>query len=402
MSAIRPNVRIVVRTAAIGAFVAGLFAYAPASALTITDLVTALTQPGSSAATQAQAQSIAASFGCSISPAPPFSVSVTCPTSAGSTTASCSFDPSRGVETCTFTGVCTGTVTGTSAGSGSSNVACNVGLQSIASSTRQASQAGLTAVQGQLTTIRDNIQKRLAAQTGRPLGYAEESTDQSLGYADKAGRAAANPLYTKAPPPATAASAGLAVWSQLYGDYEQRSGIINGIDTGRITRTGGLVAGVDKVFTNVLGADALVVGLLTGDMASRVSNFDGSFSRITGPSIGYYSVWIFGGGFSTDSTFKVDFLNVNQTPPAGPAVGFGLTNYSSAYNINRKIDFTGWWVEPTAGVVYTRSVWNGAGHAIGLTDGNDFRVQAGSRFGTTFEWARASVDATLTARTSTR
>ena len=53
-------------------------------------------------------------------------------------------------------------------------------------------------------------------------------------------------------------------------------------------------------------------------------------------------------------------------------------------------------MKPTFGVLDTRSIWNSTGHdSIGLTDGNDFRIQAGSRFGTPFDWGRASVEATL-------
>ena len=53
-------------------------------------------------------------------------------------------------------------------------------------------------------------------------------------------------------------------------------------------------------------------------------------------------------------------------------------------------------MEPTAGLIETRSIWNGAGQALDLADGNDLRIQAGSRFGNTFEWGRTPVEATLT------
>jgi len=73
-----------------------------------------------------------------------------------------------------------------------------------------------------------------------------------------------------------------------------------------------------------------------------------------------------------------------------------VTNYSWSFNVNRKIEFSGWWMEPTAGLIETRSIWNGAGQALDLADGNDLRIQAGSRFGNTFEWGRTPVEATLT------
>jgi len=190
---------------------------------------------------------------------------------------------------------------------------------------------------------------------------------------------------------------GWAVWAQLYGDYEQRRGIVDGFDTGRISRTGGIIGGLDKVFTDGFGGDALVLGLLSGAMTSHVSNVDNSSSMINGPSVGAYAIWI-KGGFSIDSTFKVDFLDIDQASPLTVIPSFGLTNYSAALNLNYKIQFAGWWMEPTLGVLDTRSIWSNAGHdVIRLTDGNDVRLQVGSRFGTPFDWGRASVEATLTA-----
>jgi len=280
---------------------------------------------------------------------------------------------------------------------------CPQAVQTAPTDAREVSRAGTTAVQSQLNSIRDNIQRRLQTTPGQPLGYAAEVPDersglpdQSLGYAavSPSAMAAANPLYTKAPPAAVASASGWAVWSQLYGDYEQRSGIVDGFDTGRISRTGGIIGGLDKTFIGGFGGDALVLGLLSGAMTSHVSNVDGSSSRINGPSVGAYAIWI-KGGFSIDSTFKVDFLDIDQSSPLMVIPSFGLTNYSAALNLNDKIQFTGWWMEPTVGVLDTCSIWNSAGHGIGLTDGNDVRLQAGSRFGTPFDWGRASVEATL-------
>jgi outer membrane autotransporter protein len=283
---------------------------------------------------------------------------------------------------------------------------CPLAVQTIATDARVASQVGMTAVQSQLNSIRDTIQRRLQTTPGRPLGYAAEFPDESAGLPDRilgyaaakpSAIAAANPLYTKAPPAAAAPASGWAIWAQLYGDYEQRRGIVDGFDTGRISRTGGIIGGIDKVFTDGFGGDALVLGLLSGAMTSHVSNVDNSSSRINGPSVGAYAIWI-KGGFSIDSTFKVDFLDIDQASPLTVIPSFGLTNYSAALNLNYKIQFGGWWMEPTLGVLDTRSIWNSIGHdVIGLRDGNDVRLQAGSRFGTPFDWGRASVEATLTA-----
>jgi len=64
---------------------------------------------------------------------------------------------------------------------------------------RQASQAGMSAIQGQITTIRDQINRRLAA-TAPPLGFAEAASGAGLGYAEEKPARPANPLRTKAPP----------------------------------------------------------------------------------------------------------------------------------------------------------------------------------------------------------
>ena len=125
-------------------------------------------------------------------------------------------------------------------------------MQTIATDARVASQVGMSAVQSQLNSIRDTIQRRLQTTPGRPLGYAAEFPDESSGWPDQvlgytaakpSAMAAANPLYTKAPPAAVASASGWGVWSQLYGDYEQRSGIVDRFDTGRISRTGGIIGG---------------------------------------------------------------------------------------------------------------------------------------------------------------
>src|SRR6185295_9222217 len=161
-----------------------------------------------------------------------------------------------------------------------------------------------------------------------------------------------------------------------------RSVAIAGFDGGRVARTGGLMGGADKVFTNALmTSDALLVGLLAGTTVARVSEFDGSTLRINGPSIGAYSIWMLG-GFSTDASFKVDLFHIDQTAVDVGSARFALTNYSIAFNVNRRFDVSGWWMEPTVGILDTRTVWNDAGHARGHSDSNAFRLQGGSRFGT--------------------
>jgi hypothetical protein len=137
----------------------------------------------------------------------------------------------------------------------------------------------------------------------------------------------------------------------------------------------------------------LVIGALGGDLIAQINDDDGSSSRLSGPSVGAYMVWV-NGAFSIDSTFKADLLNLDQTA-AGVVTPLGLTNYVSALNLYQKYDFKTWWVEPTLGVSDTRTIWNSAGQALGISDGNSFRVQGGARVGTQWQWGSVPVDATL-------
>jgi hypothetical protein len=205
------------------------------------------------------------------------------------------------------------------------------------------------------------------------------------------------PGRNKAPPPVPAAqNYGLAAWVQGYGDFEERWGTANGIALGRLSRTGGVIGGIDKTFSGLFTpSDVWVLGILGADLAGGVDNADGSSSRLSGPSVGGYIIGI-NGGASVDANFKADFIDLNQTS-AGVTTALGLTNYVSAGDLNYTFTRNGWWFEPTVGVSDTVTVWNSASHAFGLTDGNDFRIQGGVRIGTAFQWWRAAVEASLTA-----
>jgi len=76
----------------------------------------------------------------------------------------------------------------------------------------------------------------------------------------------------------------------------------------------------------------------------------------------------------------------------------GLNNYVTAWNIQQKFEWGQSWVEPTAGVTYTNSIWNAGGHAQGFTDGYAWRVQAGLRAGTSWDaGGGVKLEPTLTA-----
>jgi len=76
----------------------------------------------------------------------------------------------------------------------------------------------------------------------------------------------------------------------------------------------------------------------------------------------------------------------------------GLNNYVTAWNIQQKFEWGQSWVEPTAGVTYTNSIWNADGHTRGFTDGYAWRVQAGLRAGTSWDaGGGVKLEPTLTA-----
>jgi hypothetical protein len=325
---------------------------------------------------------------------------ITCPIPGGSV--SC---PAGG-GTCTGTSsVCNGPVIGqftgntTSGGTIASDCAgSGLSLQNAANAARQASQVSMSAVQSQLQSIRDNLQRRISqgAPAGRPIGFAAEASserlqqnplydaamDGLLGYArtdSKSPLLRTPQMAAPALPPAPVWSA----WGQGFGDWEKRTGSFNGIDIGRRTLTGGGLGGVDVTFSNFGGAPsaALVLGALGSGMRSTTHNPDGSEARVDGPGAGVYAIYV-NGGFSTDATWKGDFLTV---APSTLPNSVGLNNYVTAWNIQYKFEYGPSWWEPTGGVNYTNSIWNSAGHATGFEDGYAWRVQAGVRAGTSWD-----------------
>ena len=258
-----------------------------------------------------------------------------------------------------------------------------------------ASQAGIMGVETQLQGYRDRLQSRVPASA--PLGFAD--TDGSapawwntLGYAAST---SGNGPFVKAPPKPPEPAATYSVWGQGFDDHETRSGTLNGQDVGRNTTTFGGVGGVDVTIPHVGISDALVLGLLGGDTVAHVNNADGSTARLSGGGVGAYGMLVIG-RFSADSVFRADFFGLDETA-AGATVPLHLVNLTSANNIYYKIDQGSWWVEPTAGITYTHTGWDAASLATGLTDGEQWRWQAGARFGTSFASNGVTITPTLTA-----
>jgi len=94
---------------------------------------------------------------------------------------------------------------------------------------------------------------------------------------------------------------------------------------------------------------------------------------------------------------KVDFFGLDRWQTGLPTLTLGLTNYTSAGNINYRFDLAhNWWIEPTAGISYTSTRWDTPSKILGMQDGETFRVQAGSRFGTSTVWGKTTVEGSVT------
>ncbi len=274
-------------------------------------------------------------------------------------------------------------------------------FQSLGYVGQQISQVSSTGIQQQIWGIEDRLQHKPAA-TSRPIGFADEgqasdpvidSAFAALGYSSDP-RDPKSPII-KAPAAAEPSPISYSAWAQGVIDYENRTGTFDGIDIGRNTLIGGGIAAADMTIQHLTSAsDAAVFGILTGDLTATVRNADGSTALVHGPSLGAYSAYV-NGPFSIDGTFKTDFFALTETD-AGVVTPLGLNNYVAAGNVNYKKDMGTWWFQPTAGVSYTRTVWNSESSADGFTDGTDVRVQGGARFGSGFEWAGIHFDQSLT------
>jgi hypothetical protein len=276
-------------------------------------------------------------------------------------------------------------------------------LQSLGRIADQTSQVGVTGIQQQIWSIEDRLQNSQAASV--PLGFAGDTpteanvVDQAfaaLGYSGAPG-APQGPIATKALPQQVVEPShfSYAAWTQGFVDDENRSGTFDGENVGRNTLIGGGLAGADVTVQGLTTAtDALVVGLLTGDVTASVRNGDGSTMQLRGPSLGTYGAYV-NGAFSVDGTLKADFFDLSENS-AGSTSSLGLINYVVVGNLNYKQIVGSWWIEPTVGGSYTRTAWDEESKLFGLVDGSDLRVQGGARFGSGFDWTGVHFTETLT------
>lgn len=268
--------------------------------------------------------------------------------------------------------------------------------QSLGLIAQNTSQVGVGVVHTVTTGIRDMLQNRGSSSSAAlRYNWDPDADDDLLGY-EKSKSVSKSPVFKAMPKAPLMRTVTYAMWGQGFGDVEWRSGTFGGVDVGRTTSTVGGIGGVDATVTNIFSAtDAYVIGVLGGYTSARVRNNDGSSARVDGPGVGFYTIYV-NGGFSTDSTFKVDFFDLSRSAAGVPDLGLGLTSYTSAYNVNYKVDMMPWWVEPTVGVSYSSLRWDGASKAMGFEDGHTWRLQAGVRVGSAFDWNGVKVEPTLT------
>ena len=217
-----------------------------------------------------------------------------------------------------------------------------------------------------------------------------------------------------APMPGTIRVSG--AWVEGYYDHEKHtnlnpSGGVSNNPT-RLTTSGGTIAGVD-VSQYSTGAElrGWQLGFISGYNSTR-SKFSDTLSNKTqnngtvqptltteqrqevdGAFAGIYGAFV-QGGFSVDGAFKVDFFNMDARSidtPVGCGVVVGnfastaMTNYTVASNANYRMPMSAnSYIEPTVGVRYTVTDFGGKATAVGVRDGEAFRVQGGVRLGTRF------------------
>lgn len=197
----------------------------------------------------------------------------------------------------------------------------------------------------------------------------------------------------------------------------------------RRTVTGGVISGVD-VSQFEIGSipKGFMLGLLGGYSHSRskfgdttsintatgldgldtqIDRFTGSRQEIDGGSVGAYASLV-QGALSADVAVKVDMMSIDRRFDLNSSLfydcNFGpggelaaapdsvtnstvlqsttMTNYTVASNLYYRIPVSAnHYFEPTAGVRWTHSDFGGNAIALGLRDGDVFRVQGGLRYG---------------------
>jgi hypothetical protein len=252
-------------------------------------------------------------------------------------------------------------------------------LEQAKAAAATASEISENAIQAALRDIRDRLQDKAAtAAKEKPQGLGARSS-----YAQDNGMMGLTRSQT------TTLPSSVAVWVQGYVDREWRDSNLGFLD-GRTATTTGAIGGIDYTSYRLFSAnDAFVVGILTGITQVRSTSILDVKTRVDGPSVGFYGVYV-NGGFSADFNSKVDFLALDQSSVI--PLSSDLRSYTTAANLNYKFDMGGGWIEPTVGAIYTVTRWDSA---LSKLDGHTVRVQGGVRFGQSFKQGDVTIEPTL-------
>lgn len=248
------------------------------------------------------------------------------------------------------------------------------------------------------------------------------------------------PLPTmKAPSPAPVLvdeSFRIGSWAEGFGNYEHRTGSQNSLfncctvnqpngpftpvtlDVTSASSTAGFVGGIDATKRGITGPqDGIIFGVLGGYTWTHISvktsivsgaAITANGSSLTtadanGPSLGLYATY-FNGPFSNQFLIKNDFLSLNETnsqtlgfgacqcfglgpvPFTATSSGSGSTSLNQltiSDDITYKIQLSDrFWIAPTAGLRNVGSFYSSSAAALGLANGDIFRLQGGASLGT--------------------
>ncbi len=206
-------------------------------------------------------------------------------------------------------------------------------------------------------------------------------------------------------------------WLEGYYDYEKHDnlnptagpqgnptrrmvsgGVVSGVDVSEYT-TGSMVRGYQ--FGLIGGYNSTrskfsdtITNKLQGNGTLNLTQTTNSRQEIDGAFTGMYAAMVHG-KFSADVAVKIDFFDMEQSFTDRLLEGCNtvtqrfdrttMTNYTTASNLNYRFDMSGnHYLEPTVGVRYTYSDFGSNAPALGVRDGEAFRVQGGLRLGSRF------------------
>jgi Autotransporter beta-domain len=185
------------------------------------------------------------------------------------------------------------------------------------------------------------------------------------------------------------------IWAEGYGDYDRRTNVSPEDQTVRF-RSYGVVAGVDHTYLRSPREGILLGGLAgynhTKGEFSAGATAEAKEQEIEGAMLGLYGTY-FLHRLAIDLLVKSDLFDLDQTGlgPCGAGTNSGstsLTNYVIAANAYYRHDLGHQlWLEPMVGIRYVDSQLGSGAAALGLSDGNALRLQAGARIGT--DWVSA-------------